>query len=500
VTDRGEEGADAVAEAFTLDRLTAATIDEISTLFAERVEDGRVPGSVFALFDSRGASISRAFGVSDIESGELPHAGLGFRVASCTKSFTAATALLLRDRGLLSLDARITEFVPAFRAARPSADPVVPTVRMLMTMAAGLPTDDPWGDRQESLSVTGLTELLRRGVPFSSVPGTAFEYSNLGYALLGQVIESVTGMPYIEFVERELLKPLGLEDTSYDRSGNDYADTARGYRKSADGSWITLPYDLPGTFSPIGGVFTTARDLAVWAGWLSSALDAEAPQPGPLSAASRREMQQLQRLDPIREQDPHDPAPVSVGYGFGLFVREHARTGKTVFHSGGYPGFGAHMRWHQRSGLGIVAVENATYSGPSVPATAALDLAVEQAMAAQTSMGGAGASPWPETTEARRTVEGLLREWDDAVADRLFAENVALDMPFPERRVRIEQAISAVAGLDWTRAPRSPEPSESPAHLVWRLPARRGRLRLEILLTPTSPPLVQTLKVTPEVD
>jgi CubicO group peptidase (beta-lactamase class C family) len=484
-----------VTGASTIDQLTLATIEEISTLFAERVEDDRVPGSVFTLFDARGASISRSFGVSDVESGALPHAGLGFRVASCTKSFTAATLLLLRDRGLLSLDAAISDFVPAFRATRPAADPVVPTVRMLLTMSAGLPTDDPWGDRQESLSVEGLTQLLRRGVPFSSVPGTAFEYSNLGYALLGQVIESVTGMPYIEFVEQELLRPLGLEDTSFDRSGSDYAETARGYRKSADGTWIPLPYDLPGTFSPIGGVFTTARDLASWAGWLSSALDADAPRPGPLSAASRREMQQLQRPDPIREPDPRDPSPVSVGYGFGLFVREHARTGKTVFHSGGYPGFGAHMRWHERSGLGIVAVENATYSGASVPATAALDLAVERASTA-----GADTTPWPETLEARLAVEGLLREWDDAVAERLFAENVALDMPFAERRVRIEQAIGAVAGLDWTRPPRSPEPAQSPAHLVWHLPARRGRLRVEILLTPTTPSLVQTLKVTPEVD
>ena len=99
-----------------------------------------------------------------------------------------------RRRRALDLDAPITDFVPAFGAVTlPTPDSPVPTVRMLLTMSAGFPTDDPWADRQESISDAELDEVLRGGLLFDSLPGTRFAYSNLGYALLGRVVAVVDG-------------------------------------------------------------------------------------------------------------------------------------------------------------------------------------------------------------------------------------------------------------------------------------------------------------------
>lgn len=463
--------------------------DSITRLFGQRVRDGVAPGGAFVLFDREGVVLDGGFGERSI-GGAAPDAETAFRIASCTKSFTAATLLVLRDRGELNLDAPITEFVPEFVATAPRSAPVIPTVRMLMTMSAGLPTDDPWGDRQESISNARLAEILGRGVPFSTVPGTAFEYSNLGYSLLGQVVERVTGRRYIDVVAAEIFAPLGLGSIGYDEHAVAADRLARGYRRS-EGGWLELPFSPPGAFSSIGGIFATPSELARWARWLGGAFDPDDTVPGPLSAATRREMQQIQRSI-ARESGTASGRPGGYGYGFGLFVEEDPVWGTTVFHSGGYPGFGAHMRWNVPSGLGIVALENATYSGARTPATAALQLAVEHLGAPRLSP-----EPWPETVALQAGAERLLRAWDDAVADEIFAENISLDAPYPERIAGIAAELARVGGIDWSR-PAEDSSGESPAHRVWRLPARRGRVRCEILLAPTTPASIQTFRVTAE--
>ena len=86
-----------------------------------------------------------------------------YRIASCTKSFTAAAVLSLRDDGLLQLGDPITRFVPEFSGVTlPTADSPVPTIGMLLTMSAGFPTDDPWADRQEAMTDDQFTALLLR--------------------------------------------------------------------------------------------------------------------------------------------------------------------------------------------------------------------------------------------------------------------------------------------------------------------------------------------------
>ncbi|HEY5224895.1 MAG TPA: serine hydrolase domain-containing protein [Microbacteriaceae bacterium] len=485
----------------------------ITELFAKRVVEGVAPASYFAVFDANGIVFDGGFGQYR-RGGDggpptrSPTRDTAFRIASCTKSFTAATVLLLRDRGILDLDAPITRFVSAFRPAVPAHAPVAPTVRMLLTMSAGLPTDDPWGDRQEAMTPAELTALLTAGVPFVSVPGTAFEYSNLGYALLGQVIENVTGRDYIEFVTAELLAPLGLTATTFDPLARNDASLATGYRRvgrgqlgdraAADDDWGALPFSGPGAFSPIGGIVTTARNLSTWARWLGAALDTEVNSPGPLSAASRREMQQISRT--IAFSAPEHPdapsAPSAYGYGFGLFSQTHPQWGQTVFHSGGYPGFSAHMRWNSPSAIGIVAFENAAYAAIGIPATHALDLAIEHIDARVPAP-----TPWAQTLALQPRVESLIRHWDNRLADEIFSPNVALDVPYADRVAGIRAAIEQVGGLHPESVAQLPEPmGTSPAHRVWYLAAARGRLRVELRLAPTAPALIQTLKVDAEPD
>jgi CubicO group peptidase (beta-lactamase class C family) len=474
--------------------VSAELQESIAEIFQKRVSEDNTPGVYFALFGPDGIEFEGGFGHQRLN-GPTPNGETAFRIASCTKSFTAASILILRDRGALNLDSPITDFVPAFTAHSSQSNPVIPTIRMLITMSGGLPTDDPWGDRQESISNDEFNEFLRHGVPYVSVPGTAFEYSNLGYALLGRVIEAVTGRGYIDFVTTEILVPLGLTSTGYDKGVLPEERIAYGYRR-AGLDWIELPFSSPGAFSAMAGLFTTAHDLAHWASWLASALDINVPETGPLSAASRREMQQISRSIPFQSGRDLSTATATgeYGYGFGLFVEKDPVWGHTVFHSGGYPGFSSHMRWNAPSGIGIVALENGRYSGAWKPATEALDLAVKH-FGRQV----APPEPWPETLALSAHAETLLRGWDDRVAGDIFAENVALDIPFSERAIAIAEVIDLMGGVDDSSDYAPTEKSgDSPAHLVWQVPAKNGKIRCEIRLAPTNPPLIQTFNVSAE--
>lgn len=274
-----------------------------------------------------------------------------YRIASMTKSFTAATIISLRDQGLLGLDDPVTKYLPGFFPASPVT--AVPsarrhmsalsclTVRMLLTMSAGLPTDDPWADRLQGLPVEEFKEFLgQEDLTFEWCPGTHYQYSNLSYALLGRVITQITGEEYKDAVERLILRPLGLKHTGFVHPSSPSparespAAVAPGSRLVTSGPrerknigtpsqrprrFHSEPFELEpyGAFASMGGAYSNLRDLSVWVqGFLRAfqtvettpsdlhlsslrGLWDEGGLPHPLSRASRREMQQSHRAKPV---------------------------------------------------------------------------------------------------------------------------------------------------------------------------------------------------------
>ncbi len=455
--------------------------------------DGAFCPSVFAtLFQSRDELLRVGLGETRLGAG-APESTTVYRIASCSKSFTASALMILRDRGLLELDAPITNFVPEFTQAASEIAYDPPTIRMLMSMSGGLPTDDPWADRQESISSEALRSIVSAGVHLTTAPGAKFQYSNLGYALLGQVVEVATGRAFREFVKEEILLPMELHDTDYEEGVVNDERLARGYRKGIDG-WVELEYSGPGAFSCIGGLFSSGRDLARWVRWLASALDDRPSEAGPLCVSSRREMQQIVTAIP----EPGGLAAAArtaeryYGYGFGLVSEYDRRYGQFVSHSGGYPGFSSHMRWHVPTGLGVVVLENATYSGASQTATRLMEQVLESA-----DYHVSGVEVWTTTEEIAQRANSLIQRWDDEVASQIFEENVALDIPFAERVQRIDALVNDLGGLvDPHVMQVHADRSDSPLHLIWTVPAQRGALLCEIRLSPKTPSLIQTFNVT----
>ena len=434
--------------------------------------------------------------------GQPPDAETVFRVASMSKSFTASAVLLLRDDGLLALDDPAEKYVPelaGWHSVTPDSDRV--TIRHLLTMTAGFPTDDPWGDRQQGLPADAFGDLLAAGVSANWAPGTRFEYANLGYAILGRVVSAASGTEYSEFVRTRLLSPLGMTRTGFAAQEFGPDGLALGYRRGMNG-WQELPFDPYGAFAPMGGVFSSVADLARWvAGFAAAFPPSDGDNEHPLRGASRREMQLPQAVTGWRSPDriPGGGPTAPAYYGFGLFVDEDPVAGRVVSHSGGYPGFGSNMRWHCATGLGVIALGNATYAAMSVLAGMVLDALLPRSAAYHVALSPAptesarSGAPWPETLAARDAVSQLLADWDDAAADALFSENVALDVPYPERRHAME-LIRERIGAFAPSATRPPE-SDTPAQCRWWLTGERGTVQAQILLNPERSPRVQSLTV-----
>ncbi len=408
----------------------------------DRIADGfvahePVPGVAYGVIVGGELVHTRGIGTAVVGRDTLPRADTVFRIASMTKSFTAATVLLLRDEGHLDLDDPAATHVPELQGQRspyPGAPPI--TVRRLLSMSAGFPGDDPWGDRQQDLGPERFTAFLERGQTFAWMPGTQYEYSNLGYAILGRVITNVTGQEYRDVVRSRLLGPMGMTSTGYEASAFPTERLATGYVRR-DEAFVEEPFAGYGAFASMGGLFSCVRDLSRWVDGLARAFTAgEAADDHPLCRASRLEMQQVHRpMDPELEWTSIGDLPTAsvIGYGFGTFIKSDLALGKVVAHSGGYPGFGSHMRWHPASGLGVVVLGNRTYFPARKLGEQMLTSLVRAEPAPIRRLARAAA-----LDSAMAAIERLLATWDDELAAATFSMNVEMDEPIERRRTAID--------------------------------------------------------------
>ena len=478
------------------DAVDFAAVDEIFARF--HAGGARAPGVAYGIVHGGRVVHGGGYGLAGLESPGTPGSATVFRIASLSKSFTAAAVLALRDEGVLRLDDPVGRHVPMLaRLPRATRDSPPITVADCLTMSAGLPTDDAWADRQEELTEESLGALLSAGIGYTAAPGTRFEYANLGYVFLGQVVESLTGRRFPQFVSDRFLDPLGMTSTTYDHRDVTGEQLATGHHRAGD-HWEPQAFTAPGMFSAIGGLLSTVEDLAVWVHGLASAFPArDEPEDGhPLSRATRRAMQQQYRaITPLVSVDEHGLPTVRTGefpwglsgYGYGLFVEHDPRWGEFVHHIGGYPGFGSHMRWHRETGVGVVAFGNARYCPVWEPADAAL----RQVLATIAPPSRTVVS-WPVVHEARRVIDRLVDGDDFAVRDPVFSPTLFQDEPAAARLAALGE-VRRQAGSPTGPAERLS--ATTPGHLVWWRPAEHGRIRHEAWLTPTVPAMVQRLRV-----
>ncbi len=291
----------------------------VDALFEERNESLQ-PGMVVGILMGDEVVYEKGFGMADIEHRIPVTRETVFHVASVSKQFTAYSLAALEFDGALDLDADIRDhlnFVPdsGYRI----------TPRHLVHHVSGL--RDHWGlfvmggqEMTSRLRQSQVVNIVSRQEALNFPPGTDFSYSNTGYALMAELVHSITGKTLRQYAGARIFEPIGMSDTFiYDDVTEIVPNRAHSFVMDSDGEWRREPlnYDQAGATS----LHTTAGDLLKWAGHLLH------PAGGPAAelVSTVTTMGQL-----------NDGTPLN--YGFGLWERQFAGN-KVIMHTGSDAGF-----------------------------------------------------------------------------------------------------------------------------------------------------------------
>ncbi len=286
---------------------------------AELQATSRAPSVVAAVVRGGELIWSRCVGLADVESGRPATMDTQYRIGSVTKTFTAVLLMQLRDAGRLDLDDRLDRHLPDTRHA-------AVTLRQMLTHLSGLkrePEAGPAGELWETLEVPGRQEFLggfERAEPVLS-PYRRWHYSNLAYAVLGEVVARVTGGSWESALRDRVLEPLALQRVTTAPA----EPRAHGYLSDPYADVVHREPDAElGGLASAGQLWATASDLARWAAFLAR------PDPAVLTPGTLAEMRHLHAMADIERW--------TLGWGLGLMLH---RRGERVWHGhgGAMPGF-----------------------------------------------------------------------------------------------------------------------------------------------------------------
>jgi CubicO group peptidase (beta-lactamase class C family) len=330
-----------------------ASVDEILN---------RHPAVGFALGVVRDGRLAffHGHGLADLASNTPVTEDTVFRIGSLTKTFTAVAVMQLWERGLVDLDAPANDYLRAYRLVPADAGFRPATVRHLLTHTAGIPEVvyaadllhpgwGPFGDRPAVGSVEvgepppSLAAYYRGRLRVVVEPGTAFAYTNHGFATLGQIVADVTGEPLDRYFRERIFEPLGMTDTDFLRSERVTGRLATGYSLGPGGAKSIT--DREWVSAGASNIYSTTRDMARYVAAL-------------LGGGANEHGSVIEPATLAAMFEPHyRPDPRLWGVGLGFF-RHDAGGHRFAEHGGIMPGFHSELFVAPDDGVGIIAFTN----------------------------------------------------------------------------------------------------------------------------------------------
>ncbi len=354
--------------------------DTLDRLAGEAQAERRLPSLNAAVFQRGEVVWARAIGLADVERGEQISEQHAYRIGSITKTFTAVCVLQLRDAGLVELDAPLAEYV--------DEAPACPTVRQALSHLSGIQREPP-GEIWETLAPPSRQELLEslRAAERVLAPGELWHYSNLAFAVLGEIVARVGRVSYREYLQARVLDPLGLTRTTFTPTD----PAARGYFVDPYSDLAKPEPDLvmSDSTAALGQLWSTTADLAAWGWFLADGRD------GVLARSTLDEMARVQTMA--------DHVQWTLGWGLGL---ELFRSGDRVLagHGGAMPGFLAGLAVSRADGIGAAVLTSASTGAKAEDLAVRLTCAALDALPVET-------SPWMPGDPPPVEVEDLLGSW-----------------------------------------------------------------------------------------
>ena len=336
------------ADPIAADPKVQAALQGLDQTLSAEVTKRSFPGMAVAIVHDQTPLWIHSYGAADLAAGVAVTENTQFRVASITKLFTAVAIMQLRDAGLLDLDDPVQKHLTTFHLAG-QPHPTV-TIRELLLQLGGLPREPlgtSWQDRVMPTRDQLMADLDRQepAIP----PETQWKYSNLGYAVLGQLVKAVSDERFEDYVLRHIAQPLGMTHTLVNPP-EDLRGIAVGYGyRQPDGTREPRAFMKMGGMYGAAGVISTAADLSRFAAFFLSDADSEV-----LSATSRREMLRVQAILP----------DWSAGQGLGFEIRRVGAQTR-IGHAGRGAGYAGRLDIDPASKLAVIVLINADENGPT---------------------------------------------------------------------------------------------------------------------------------------
>lgn len=328
----------------------------------------QIPGIAIAIVHDQDLLWSRGFGYADLERKVPVSPQTIFSICSVSKLFTSIAVMQLRDAGKLNLDDPIKKHLPWFDIQQTYTDVPPATVRGLLTHTSGLPRESfpywtdptfPFPTREAMMERVSSQRTLYPTDRY-------FQYSNLGMALLGEIVAAASGMSYDSYIQQRILDPLGMTDTTTDipvelaggRLATGYTPLDRAGQRHALASFQTR------AIAPAAGYASTVEDLGRFAAWQFRLLDSAwgtsaelIPGASILRPSTLREMHRVHRVDP----ELFDSEGSHWGLGFGIYPEDEQQTTETTFvgHGGACPGFRTSLRLQPDTKFAAIVMINA---------------------------------------------------------------------------------------------------------------------------------------------
>ncbi len=313
--------------------------------------------------------LKRAYGSRDLRSMAPIDAHTNFRLASCTKQFTALAVMLLVQDGKLRLDEQLTDVFPEFPAYGRTI-----TIRNLLNHTSGLVAYEdlmdkmyagqPWQEIPQ-ISDAAVLELMAQQTATKFPPGTAWEYSNSGYCVLARVVEKASGMPFADFLRQRIFVPLKMHSTiAYESGRNQVKARAYGYTKDAS-KWLETDQSPSSATIGDGGIYSSLDDLNKW--------DDALRRHTLLSEAEMRPALTAVAFPGDSHHSSEGPGVEPVKYGFGWFLNPY-RGHERMWHYGETIGFRTLIERYPADDLTIIILANRSDLDPTALGLKVADL------------------------------------------------------------------------------------------------------------------------------
>ncbi len=336
------------------DKKVASNIHILESWIQAQMDYQNLPGISVGIIYDQDLIYAKGFGYSNLEDKTPATIQTLYRIASISKTFTATAIMQLRDEGKLRLDDPIEKFLPGFNIKNPFPDSREITVFHLITHTSGLPRNAGfpyWTDRKFPTMKQILEALPEQEMIYP--PGTQYKYSNLGIALLGEIVSVASGMSYEKYITENILKPLEMAGSSVFIMEKDKIKLTTPYSyRFPDGSRRIMPFTDAKGIAPAANITSNIEDMSKYI-----SLQFRKGRKGGnqiLDSHTLEDMQRIQWLNP------------SWTSGYGLGFRVWKQDSYTVVGHGGFvAGNRSQISFIPKEKIGVIVLTNADDASPA---------------------------------------------------------------------------------------------------------------------------------------